>query len=239
MDGYSFNEYDDDSKSVLIKVVKELKEQWLANKCQPQFWFYATRVSNKELTEQIIIKWLMVLANKGVIHFYKPTIDTVLLQSFMIEKSPEWTIDSTHNWDWRGYLSYSLMVDAPTDHNPGIAVDILESDFDLLIQILSQKRTWGKFSIDRHGRYSYDRVLLTSINNSEARRIVLGELLSAKDHILSAQEIDRIISDDGTGEKRRKVTSELNIELKKISREIDIKTVMRGQKANHYELVVK
>ncbi len=231
---FIFDEFDSDSKDGLLRTAKAIREQYVINGQHGQFWFHTERVSDEKLTEQIIIKWLHALKNKGILYFFIPEIDVVTLR---MQPLTSWKMDPFHNWNWGGFLEASLQTDKQPDYRPGIAVDTLCTDFDELIKALSAKKTLGKFRQDKHGLYFYGDTVLDEINHSNARKALLNGFLSTEDHILSASEVDAIVGDDGTGEKRRKVVSGLKIELRKISHDIDIVTSKKGQRAHHYELI--
>lgn len=228
---FVFDEFDDESKAELLKIVKAIREQFIINGRNEQFWFQPTRVSDSGLTEQVIIKWLHVLEQKRVMHFCIPEGDEDSLRRK----------DGLHDWSrLRAPLETGLEPLAwPGCYKPGIAIDTLYSDLDMLIGVLSSKKTWGKFSLDSNNRYLYDGVELTKVNKSDAYRALLSGFLAADNHILSAEEVNAIVRDDGTGQRRRKYTSELGIALRKASHDINVVTTRKGKDADHFQLTIK
>lgn len=243
---FDFNEFSDNSKDELIKVIKELQTQWVANNYQPQFWFFGERTSDNSLSEQVIIKWLKILNTKKCIHYFKPsTLSNLFLQYFMANSdtlSPL-SLDPGHNWDWHGYLNVSFFdddINSPDDKEcRAIAIDTLGNDINKLIELVKSKSIWGKFTQDRANRLLYDGVLLSEINSSKACKDVLIELLLADDHTLTSEQIDTIVSSDGTNEKRNTVTSKLRRNLRAISHDLQLDTAKEGHRVSSYKLVMK
>lgn len=241
MNPLNFNEYSDDSKKELMKVVNEIREQWLVNGRTNQFWFYPSMMSDKKLTEQVTIKWLSALSRKGILYFFRPHQDYATITSIALAKRNKdgkrtWKMDGGH--EWGDNLYFELLFNASPGSYPGIAIDILDCDLDKLGQAISSKNLWSKFSVDEMGRYYYDGIELIGVNKSNNCKKLLSELLLSDDHSIAAEEASSLLSDDGTGEKRNAIKCELTKALRDVSHEIDIKTYKCGHRADRYELTI-
>ena len=239
MDSFDVNEYSEKSREVLIKVLEEIQEQFLINNKSSQFWFYLNRMEDKSLTEFIVEKWLQALANKGILHYYKPNYseweETVVFSHKRLEEKYEWNPQMT--------TSYILNRSPDPHSRPSFAIDVCNTDLDKLIDSLKRNTVWGKFSGDKLGRLYYDCILLNDINNSSEKRAILGEFLLADKHTVSASRVEELIvkdSDEGTetNKRRNRLISEIGKELRKASHDINIDSYKVGHKVDYYELIV-
>lgn len=230
----SFNEYDDASKYALKEVVDEVREQWLANGHKRQFWFFISQSSSQKLTKQIVLKWLKALANKGLIYYYAPVLDRDILADMALSGAE---IDPLHKWD--ATISHSLLFDTSHSVGDGIAIDLLDTDLNSLIEIITKNNLLAAIYKDKLDKYYYNNTPLDEINNSLNMKKLLEFLLLADAHELSAEDVAKIASDDGTGAERRRITSEFNGAIKKASNgTVELKTHLCNNKAVSYQLII-
>ena len=71
MNSFDTSMYDDVSRAELLAVIRAIRGQYYTNGCFEQFWFLPSQLSNITLTEPIVVKWLLVLPNANMLHFYK------------------------------------------------------------------------------------------------------------------------------------------------------------------------
>ena len=243
MDSFDFNEYSEKSREVLVRVLEEIREQFLVGNESPQFWFYLNRMEDKSLTESIVEKWLLVLSDKGILHYYKPNYseweEAVVFNHKRLEERYEWNPQ---------IITSYILNRSPDPHSrPNFVLDIYDTNIAKLIDTLSRKSVWGKFSIDTLGRFYYDDTLLDGINSSPLKKTILSEFLLADKHTVSANKIEKVVAkdkDEGEGEgeeasnRRNRNISEINKELRSVSHDIDIKTHKSNHKADCYELII-
>ena len=75
------DKYDDESKSVLANFIKAVREQYIVNGQQKQFWFYPCQISDATLTPSVVEKWIQALRNNNLLYCYK------LYNSFEFEQN--------------------------------------------------------------------------------------------------------------------------------------------------------
>lgn len=222
------NEYNEKNRAILKEVLEEIKEQFLIAGGSRQFLFYSERVSERKLTEPIIHKWLQVLSNKGVLHFYKP-VNYEMEQSAALERR---CLLETYNWTPQTTTLFAL---GPA---PSFVIDICETDLNQLIRLISKERLWESFYKDKLDRFYYDDKPLTKINSSKTYKLILGELLIADEHTLTAKEVMELLSDDDI-QKRNRVVSDIRKSLRSASREINIESHKTGRSVDYYRLTIR
>ena len=237
MDTFNLNEYSERSREVLIKVVEEIREQFLDNNKSKQFWFSLSQVSDESLREPIIRKWFSVLSRKGILHYYEPNYSEV-------EKAIVFSqnyLEKNYNWDPTIVSSYILELSPHA--TPCIALDVYDTDFDKQIKLIQMNTIWDRFQRDRLGNYFYDGNELTEINKSLTYKNVLGEFLKTDAHTLSVDEVIRLVVSDDDNDydrdaRRNRVISALNKGLRSVSHNVEIRTHKSGHSADYYTLVV-
>ncbi|MBR3131018.1 hypothetical protein IKG31_00360 [Candidatus Saccharibacteria bacterium] len=233
---FDMNEYSEGSRKVLKKVVEEIREQFLVNGRSCQFWFHPTQVGDETLTEPIILKWLRVLSEKNLLHFYRPNNTFEYEQSLALCQG-----HLGEDYGWNPQMMVPFVSGFPPDSFPAIALDIYDTDLDQLIESVLKKKLYGKFQKDNLGSYYYDGALLTGINNSPLREAVLEEFLLADEHTVSAKGIEGVISrfrDEVDDPARNDAISETKKALRDVSHEIDIASHKAGRRVDYYELIV-
>ena len=237
MDTFDLNEYSERSREVLIKVVEEIREQFLDNNKSKQFWFSLSQVSNESLREPIIRKWFSVLSRKGILHYYEPNYSEV-------EKAIVFSqnyLEKNYNWDPTIVSSYILELSPHA--TLCIALDVYDTDFDKQIKLIQMNTIWDRFQRDRLGNYFYDGNELTEINKSLTYKNVLGEFLKTDAHTLSVDEVIRLVASDDDNDydrdaRRNRVISALNKGLRSVNHNVEIRTHKSGHSADYYTLVV-
>ena len=236
MTSFDFNEYSEEGRRVLKKVVEEIREQYFASGLLPQFWFHPAQASDRTLTEPIVQKWLQVLAEKGALHFYKPPYG-----SFEYEQALALGHGCLNeDYAWERHMLTPFITGFPPDSFPGFALDIYDTNLDQLIESASKKTILGKFQKDSLDRYSYGGAPLIDINNSPLRKAVLEEFLLADKHTVSAKRVEEILSrsyENVDDHARSRVISETRRALRGVSHEVDIVSHKVGHRVNYYELI--
>lgn len=237
MASLNFNEYREESREVLSKVLEEIREQFLDNNKSKQFWFSLSQVSDESLREPIIRKWFGVLSRKGILHYYEPNYSEVEKAIVFSQNHLE------ENYNWDPIIISSYILELSPHAIPCIALDVYDTDFDKQIKLIQMNTIWDRFQRDRLGNYFYDGNELTEINKSPTYKDVLGEFLKTDVHTLSVDEVMRLVASDDDNDydsntRRNRVISALNKGLRSVSHNVEIRTHKSGHSADYYTLVV-
>lgn len=232
MNSFNVNEYDEDSRKVLVKILREIREQFLVGGGYTQFWFHPTQVSDTTLTEPIIQKWLQVLSNKGVLYFYWPSNGFEYEQNLALFQH---RLGDNHKWQSQ---MFSPFVSGFPPHSfPSFAIDIFDTDLGKLIDLVFKENMWGKFYKDSLSNFYYDATPIDDVNCSQNRKTLLEKFLSSKDHKLSTKEIMTVLSTDDNMTKNRTISG-IRKALRTVSHEVEIKSHMSGRSVDYYELTL-
>lgn len=234
MTQFTIHQLDAASKQELIRVVRELREQYIASGCSATFYFLPSRVSDDKFSEPTLSKWLAILSNNDFIRYSKSFFDNVIFDSnapsVALGLSQKYTIQT---------IPSSTPYPQSLDQESGFIVTILNRSFDQIIDTIQANNSWGKFFLDKVGRVHYDGALLpNSINGSYSHKNILIDLLMARDHTITADETDKYFPNDDNNVNRNNHISLLGRTLKSIDRSLGIETTLEGNRSKYYTLTM-
>lgn len=234
------DKHDDESKAVLAAVIRAVREQYLVNGQQKQFWFYPCQISDPALTPPVVEKWLQALQNDGLIYYYR------LPSNFEFEQDLALTqqrLGDSHDWNVHMFLPFAYGFPAPPS-SPCLALDLGETDLDQLLGLVSKTALGLHLYVDKLGTIYYDNTQLPVINSSVAYKAVLMKLLEAKYNTVTAEEVadvlEALTKTDDIDQKRNEVISDIRKELFTVSQHrLNLNSYKRGHRVARYSLVLQ
>ena len=233
------DKYDDESKSVLTNVIKAVREQYIVNGQQKQFWFYPCQISDATLTPSVVEKWIQALRNNNLLYYYK------LYNSFEFEQNlalVQQGLGDNHSWDAHMFMPFIYGFPAPPA-SPCLALDIGDTNLDQLLELVSKTALGVHFYVDRIGNIYFDNTPLSIINSSASYKAVLIKILEAKHNTVTAEEVTSVLepltNTNDINQKRNEVISDIRKELFSVSQhKLVLESSKSGHRVDYYSLVL-